>query len=334
MSDASWRPAGDPPAKVSFQHKFFSSMDNPYFRISPETGKPGMYFRLAEDAVVLNLPGIRREFKLDKHPDGAMLDWIAAGLRYVKALMIGDAIPAELRTGEASWQVEGRHRQIAYTRMAGHLMGWITGAGFDVTDARMLEDMAADDGFKEQVTDAFDRAAEELGLEGSEGREQVVKQIEKLAGEWAYVEAVRERFAKIVKLKAKLTELESKYKNDRMEAERVQRCRALLETGVEEWHARFQGVDADFADVMGTLRDLDAQVTKLRQTRDDLWQRMLVWDDLLREWDFAVIKRSAESLKLIDKTCRFLAPRYMDVDEWVLNNTVVPDTGGKSAVEW
>ncbi len=331
MNDAPWRPDGDAPAKVAFQHKFFSSMDNPYFRIAPDTGKPGMYFRLAEDAVVLNLPGIKREFKLDGHPDGVMLDWIACGLRYVKALMIGDAIPAEVRTGEASWQVEDNHRQIAYAKMAGQLMGWITGAGFEITDAKMLEEMAADATFREEVTEAFDRAAEELGLSG---REDVVKRIERLAGEWAYVEAVRERFAKIVKLKAKLAELEGKYKNDRMEAERIVRCRALLDTGVEEWHARFQSVEADHADVMGALRDIEAQIARLRETRDDLWQRMLVWDDLLREWDFATIKRSAESLKLIDKTYRFLAPRYMEVDEWVLNNSVVPDTGGGSGMEW
>lgn len=334
MNDAPWRPAGDPPEKVAFQHKFFTSMENPYFRISPETERPGMYFRMADNPVVLHLPGIKREFKLDGHPDGAMLDWVAAGLRFVKALMIGDAIPAELRTGEASWQVEPRHTQIAYSKLAGQLMGWITGAGFDITDAKMLEDMANDAAFKEEVGEAFDQAAQELGLEGAAGREQVVQYIERLAAEWAYVEAVRERFAKIVKLKAKLTELEGKYRNDRMEAERVERCRILLEAGIEEWHNRFQSVDADHADVMGALRDVEARIIALRDTRDDLWQRMLVWDDLLREWDFAVIKRSAEALKLIDKTYRFLAPRYMEVDEWVLASTLVEDSGGGSGVEW
>lgn len=334
MSNKTWRPAGDPPEKVQLQHKFFASMENPYFRISPETEKPGMYFRMADNPVVLNLPGIKREFKLEGHPDGVMLDWIAAGLRFVKALMIGDVIPAELRTGEASWQLEPRHVQVAYSKLAGQLMGWITGAGFDVTDAKMLEDMANDATFKEEVTEAFEQAAQELGLAGAEGREQVVKYIERLAAEWAYVEAVRERFAKIVKLRAKLTELEGKYRNDPMEAERVERCRALLVTGIEEWHSRFQTIDADHADVMGALRDVETRIAALRDTRDDLWQRMLVWDDLLREWDFAVIKRSAECLKLIDKTYRFLAPRYMEVDEWILAGTLVDDSGGVSAVEW
>ena len=61
---------------------------------------------------------------------------------------------------------------------------------------------------------------------------------------------------------------------------------------------------------------------------------MLVWDDLLREWDYAVIKRSAEALKLTDKTYRFLAPRFMEIDEWVLHNTLVDDSGGQSAVQW
>ena len=334
MNDPAWRPAGDPPAKVQFQHKFFASMENPYFRISPETEKPGMYFRLGDNAVVLNLPGIKREFKLADHPDGVMLDWVAASLRFVKAVMVGDAIPAELRTGEASWQVEPRHVQIAYSKLAGQLMGWITGAGFDVSDAKMLEDMANDPAFKEEVTEAFDQAAQELGLAGTEGREQVVRHIERLAAEWAYVEAVRERFAKIVKLKAKLAELEGKYRNDKMEAERIGRCRALLDTGVEDWHARFQKVDADHADMMGALRDVEAKIGRLRETRDDLWQRMLVWDDLLREWDYAVIKRSAEALKLTDKTYRFLAPRFMEIDEWVLHNTLVDDSGGQSAVQW
>jgi hypothetical protein len=50
---------------------------------------------------------------------------------------------------------------------------------------------------------------------------------------------VRERFAKSVKLRAKLTEPEGSYRNDPVEAERVDPCHALLETRIEEWHARF-----------------------------------------------------------------------------------------------
>ena len=218
--------------------------------------------------------------------------------------------------------------------VAGQLMGWMTGAGFDITDTRVLEEMADEPSFREEVGEAFDGAARELGLSGPEGREEVVKHIERLAAEWAYVEAVRARLTKIIKLKKKFSDLEGKYKSDRMEVERIERMHALLDTGIADWEARFQSADADHADIMGALREPETQIKRLRTTRDDLWERMLAWDDLLRDWDFAVIKRSADSLKLIDKTYRFLAPRFMEVDEWVLEGTTVQDTGGNSGVEW
>jgi hypothetical protein len=48
----------------------------------------------------------------------------------------------------------------------------------------------------------------------------------------------------------------------------------------------------------GARRDVEARFISFHESRDDLWQWMLVWDDLLREWDFAVIKRSVGCFKL------------------------------------
>jgi hypothetical protein len=69
-------------------------------------------------------------------------------------------------------------------------------------------------------------------------------------------------------------------------------------TDIEEWHGQFQTVDADHDDVVGAERDVEARIIAPRETGDDLWQCTQVWDDLLREWDFAVIKRSAKCFKL------------------------------------
>ena len=109
---------------------------------------------------------------------------------------------------------------------------------------------------------------------------------------------MRERFAKSVKLRATRTEFEGNYHNGPMEAEKFEPSRALLATDIEEWHGQFQTVDADHEDVVGAEPDAEARIIAPREAGDDLWQYTQVWDELLCEWDFAVIKRSAKCFKL------------------------------------
>jgi len=46
---------------------------------------------------------------------------------------------------------------------------------------------------------------------------------------------------------------------------------------------------------------------------------MVAWDDLLRSWDRQSGIISSDTADLMRDTYRFLAPRYMQTDDWLLN---------------
>jgi hypothetical protein len=110
------------PSVIDFEHKFFSSIDEVSFRLTEDTGDPGMFFKLGDDSVVLSLPGIAREFTLKETDDGDMLQLVARSLKFVAEINIGDPVPAEILTGKASWEVSPRHRELAYSRLAMQLV--------------------------------------------------------------------------------------------------------------------------------------------------------------------------------------------------------------------
>ena len=44
----------------------------------------------------------------------------------------------------------------------------------------------------------------------------------------------------------------------------------------------------------------------------------MAWGDMFENWDRAFVKRSSDNEELLRKSYQFLAPRFMQVDEWVL----------------
>ncbi len=59
---------------VEFEHKFFSSVIAPYFRLSEQEDEAVMVIKLSDEEAVLPLEGIRREFDFHEESiDGKML---------------------------------------------------------------------------------------------------------------------------------------------------------------------------------------------------------------------------------------------------------------------
>ena len=66
------------------------------------------------------------------------------------------------------------------------------------------------------------------------------------------------------------------------------------------------------------LKNIDNQVGYIRQVRDDLHRRLMPWDDIIRVWKGVFVVRSEQTITRIRDLYQFLAPRYMQVNEWVL----------------
>ncbi|MBX9634488.1 MAG: hypothetical protein K2X44_05850, partial [Magnetospirillum sp.] len=55
-----------------------------------------------------------------------------------------------------------------------------------------------------------------------------------------------------------------------------------------------------------------------RNVRDELHRRLLPWEDFIPVWKTVYVLKSEENVVRIRDIYQFLAPRFMQVNEWVL----------------
>lgn len=302
---------------IKFDHKFFSSFEDLYFRLS-DTGEPVAVLKLASNDAVLTFDGIKREFMLaPEAPDFKMLDKVAEGLQFMRGLRPGDPLPKEVTTREASWEPQERHRMIAYQRLTMQLVTWLTGDEHIITSAEELMQIAEDPQVKKNVNIAFAEAAEELGL-GRERREEVVHYLEMLAKELAYIEAERDILAEIKKIDEKLQGFRRIYSTDRGMNETVDQVARLSQRAIKVLQEYFDQVDAQTGEILAMLKNIDNQIGYIRSVRDELLRRLTAWEDFIPVWKTIFVVRSDENTNRIRDIYQFLAPRYMQVHEWTL----------------
>jgi hypothetical protein len=303
--------------EISFEHKFFTSFEDLYFRLT-DSGEPVAVLKLATNEAVLAFDGIKREFgmKEDQH-DFKMLDKVAEGLQFVRGLRPGDKLPKEVTTREASWEPQDRHRRIAYQRLTMQLVTWLTGNEHVISNVSELAQVADDPQVKKNVQLAFTEAAEELGL-GRDNRDQVVQYIETLAKELAYIEALRDTFGEVQKIDEKLQGLRRIYGADRSMIETSDQVARLSQRALKVFSDYFEQVDAQTGEILAMLKNIENQIGYIRQVRDALHCRLLPWEDFIQIWKTVFVVRSDDNTNKIRDIYQFLAPRYMQFNDWVL----------------
>ena len=304
---------------VRFEHKVFSSMAEAYFRLSEQDPDlPVMMVPFAENNVALPFDGLRKEFGIEKDSaDDKMLELVAEGLNFVVLLRPGDPIPAELLTGAPSAEISPDHRQIAYHRLTMQLVTWMTGDEALITDRDQLAQIAEDPGTKKRVNEALGEAAKGLGLP-TEEKERVLELMGRLADDLAAIEALRDRFQRIEAMDRKIQDLRGVIKSHQIMIELLDPVARLMTTAAKQFRNEFEEIDAQTGEIIALLKNIDSQLVYIREKRNDLHKRLMAWDEILDAWDKAKIEDSEPTLKLLRETYRFLAPRFMAVDEWAL----------------
>jgi len=300
-------------------HPLFTTLGEPLFRRAETDGAPVMVVMLGEREAAIPLRSLQREFGIpDDSDDGRMLALIAQSLDFVSGLRIGDTLPAEVCSGEASWEPDEMHLKIANARLQWQLVVWLSsGTGGDTPnlDADALMQVADDPVRKQQVQQAFTKAAEALGLPT---REAVVQLVEELAQELAYIEALRDRLLRRVKaMMEKLNRMAQTYRGDGSHLETLTQVRRLTAAAVQQIARRFEELDAQTGEVMAALRNADSQRTFIRSNRDWLYRAQRAWQALLSDWDVAGSGFDEGMMLLLNHSYQFLAPRYMPVTEWI-----------------
>lgn len=308
------------PEIVELNHAFFKPFANPHFRLSsPTDDRPVFAGNLGEQEVALPLNGIARELGIDEaSKDGVMLDAVGKALRYVTMLRPGDPMPAEMLTGSASWDPEERHREFSRQRVTMQLVSWLSGKETLITDPIELQQLFDDPATKTKINDAFAEAAKELDLAD---KEQVTEKVEDLAEELSYIEALRDRYNDIVGLQDKLAQFRVQYRNQASMLGEIEPILRLVGVPVKTLAADFELVDAQTGEIMAVLKNLDAQKEYIREQRDELHCRLMAWNSILDAWQSVVPGTEPYGMMdMLRDLYRFLAPRFMPVDEWVLFN--------------
>ncbi|WP_143027241.1 hypothetical protein [Rhodospira trueperi] len=301
---------------MEFEHYFFKKVEDIYFRLDPASKQPLAIVSLGAEEVSLSFAGIQKEFNIpsDSH-DGALLALMAKGLNFVKGLRIGDPIPKEILSGDPSWEPKTKHRQIAYNRLAVQILGWLSGDEHIITNPDELVQVAGDSTFRKQVNEAFGEAARSLGLPS---KEHVTHLIEDLSHELSYIEALRDEFTTIQRAYDKAKGLRKAYAGERSQLTTVDSLLRLFNSAIEDFGERFETVDAQTGEIMSALKNLDTVKAYLKEHRNELRTRLVVWDDILLKWFEQPMRAGRDMEDLMAETYRFLAPRYMPVDKWVM----------------
>jgi hypothetical protein len=232
-------------------------------------------------------------------------------------LRIGDKLPAEVLTGEASWEPDPSHLQLATTRLKLQLVAWLkSGTGVDQTDVDpdALLQVADDPAIRRQVQEAMTRAAQALGLAD---REAVLVLIEELARELAYIEALRDRLLRRMLAMGRKVEHLHKGRSDATHMETLTQVRRLSGVAIKQLVARFEAVDGQTGEVMAALRNAGNQREFIREQRDWMYRSLLGWQPILLAWDNGGNILDDPTRTLLSQSYQFLAPRFMPVTEWI-----------------
>ncbi len=320
--------------EVRFEHKVFSSFEDIAFRRSTQDNKPVMMVNMGGSEVALTINSLKNEFNIaDATTDGKMLKLIAEALDFVRELKPGDKLPKEVLTGEPSWEVSPRHIEIAKQRLNMQLVTWLSGGETLITDPEALLQIAEDPTTKDKVSNAFAEAAEQLGF--GRDREKVIGLIEMLAHELAHIEALRDMYAKVVEISGKVQTLRKLYSRERSVYDIADRVARLIKLATDGFEDTFSQTDANTGEIMSVLKNIDAQVAYIRKARDMLYRQLMAWDDTFEMWANTPAQQSHKVPDILRETYRFLAPRYMPVDEWKLYTKLsAQQDEAKSAMTW
>ncbi len=309
----------DQPTSCILAHRGFSALGAPLFRRAETDSTPVMVVTMGERQVSLPLRALQHEFAIaDDAPDGRMLALIAESLEFVSVLRIGDPLPREVCTGEASWEPDAMHLALASMRLRMQLVAWLnagTAADAPEMNADALLRLADDPAVRRQVHDALDHAAKALGLPNQAA---VVQLLEDLAQELAFIEALRDRLLhKVRAIVQKIEVMVRGLRGDATQADTLTQVRRLSALALKDLARRFEELDANTGEVMAALRNADSQRAFIRANRDWLYRSLRAWQPVIDEWDAAGTEFDDDARALLTRTYRFLAPRYMPVQEWL-----------------
>jgi len=293
----------------NFQHVVFRA-PGARFLLKGHQKVPAFQVDMGDLHGLVDIPVLKREFGISPNShDGKLIDFAVEGLRYVPDIKPGDSIPSEILTGEASWTVSSKHKKIAEQRLQVQLLSWVSGKEVLLTDPNEIAMFLEQIENREKLRQAFRSAAQALGHE-PENTEPVIRQLELLARELCYIEALRDRYANIPKIGEKMAVLGKSFGSDRNAKMELVRVQNLLQVGIQEYSTIFDEADGQTGEIVAAMKSIDRQIQYIRTIRDDLHFLLMQWDPHVNDLPKWHTRRVPETDKAYSNLYRFLAPRF------------------------
>lgn len=306
------------PDRCTFEHPLFSRLGEVMFRLAEADGMPCLVMPMGRSTAALPLRSLQAEFGIgDASADGQMLALVARSLDFVTALRSGDPLPVEVSHGTASWQPSPRHQELAASRLKLQLvsqLGADTAADWNKAEPQAMLAAAKDPGLRLSLQAAYVEAAALLGLPDAAA---VARLAEAAADELSYIEALRDwLLRRVLQLAERLRRLASGASQNLPGLELLSRVTRLTDIALGRINARFADVEGQTESVLDALRVPDAWRVLIRLHRDWLHCSLRGWEPILTAWDHAAFDWSDGTWSLLGRTYRFLAVRFMPVQEW------------------
>jgi hypothetical protein len=317
--------------KCELSHPGFRMLGEPIFRLSEGQRVPSMVVQIDNHEAVLPLRSIAHEFKIE--PDGAdglMISLIEQALEFVVILHLGDNLPSELDTGEASWKPTIGDRQLATSRLWHELVrGMMARWGLTTKLMPVAPGWETDPANIAMVRKAIDGT---VSLLGDVDAAEVTARIGTISDELAYLETLRRILTRgMAEPRDKLFPTLGD-NIPRLRRDMLHQVQILARRGMAEIDRRLDEADERLDNIPTILRDPPAAIEWLRQQRDRLFRMNRAWEPVFEDWGSMSGHLDDFFWKALERTYAFLAPRFMSYQEWEIVGAKSKPTGLRAKV--
>jgi hypothetical protein len=137
-----------------------------------------------------------------------------------------------------------------------------------------------------------------------------MRDLDILARELCYIEALRECFGQVNEILSRVATLIKAKSGDRNAQLELQRIRQLLLLGAQESAGLLGEADAQTGEIISALKALERHVAFIRNVRDELYSLALLWAPQFNKMPTWDAHPSPDAQKALSDLYRFLAPRF------------------------
>ena len=312
----------------------FGKLGELSFRLAEADRAPVLIRSLGAATAALPLRLLQIELGIsDASADGEMFALIVKALDFVTELRLGDCLPIEVLCGDASWQPDPVHLELARARLNLQLVMLLDSdaGGWSAADAVQVLAATTAAGMKCRLHNATTKLAKLLDLPDADAAAAL---IEEVAYELSFVEALRDRLLnKVQNLFDRVTDLSLLRPNHPSGLELISRVRRLSAIALNILRSRFDDIEGHTGDTLALFKEIATRRVVIQVQRDWLYNSLRAWENTLGEWKSVDARWGESTWPLLGRTYRFLAPRFMPMQDWLLvRGAPRPDAGQKRIV--